>query len=108
MPDFHERAAEAFKRRRWGDVLVTLRAADETELAADDFERLAVAADLAGKSEESDEAWAKAHSKSLAEQDARRSARAAFWLGMSLMDRGEGARGGAWFARAAAVLEGED
>jgi DNA-binding NarL/FixJ family response regulator len=48
---------------------------------------------------------ARAHQEHLRLGNPARAARAAFWLGMLLLDKGEMARGGGWLGRARRVLE---
>jgi DNA-binding CsgD family transcriptional regulator len=95
----------SFERRAWGDAFVELLAADDlSPLGIDDLERLAVAAYLVGE----DGVWAaaceRAHHECLRQDDARRAARCAFWLGFGLLQRGEMAPAGGWLARAEHLL----
>jgi DNA-binding CsgD family transcriptional regulator len=97
---------ESFERRGWGDACVQLSAADrEAALAREDLERLAVAAHLVGKYDDSADAWERAHRESLHLGDAPRAARCAFWLAFGLINRGEVARASGWLARAQRVLD---
>src|SRR5205823_6328792 len=60
--DASDRAREAFERGAWGDVCAQLFAADaEDPLGLEDLERLAVAAYLVGRDEDSVEVWTRAH-----------------------------------------------
>lgn len=106
-----ESGRSSFEKKLWEQAFGRLAEADQASvLGADDLERLARAADLSGRPEESAEAWAKAYREWLRGDERLRAARCAFWLGMGLMQRGEFARGGGWFARANALVEahGED
>jgi DNA-binding NarL/FixJ family response regulator len=100
------RGREAFERKAWGEAYSQLSAVDrESPLEAQDLEALAVAAHLTGRLEESTEIWGRAHHEHLRRGNIPRAVRAAFWLAMGLLDRGEMARGGGWLARGRRVLE---
>jgi tetratricopeptide (TPR) repeat protein len=104
--DALDRGREAFRRRAWGDAYSQLSSADRAEpLPLDDLENLAVACYLAGKDADSEAFWARAHRESLRAADWGRAARCAFWLGITLMNRSERAKGGGWLARAQRVLD---
>jgi DNA-binding CsgD family transcriptional regulator len=93
-------ARDAFARKAWNDAYSGFRAADEGRaLDAEDLERLAVCAYMAGKEEASGEAWARAHSEWRQRRDVRRAARCTFWLALDLMIRGERAQAHGWLAR---------
>lgn len=66
----------------------------------DDLERLAVAAHLCGRDDDSATAWTRAHHACVQRGDVDRAVRCAFWLGFGLMLRGEAARAGGWLGRA--------
>jgi DNA-binding NarL/FixJ family response regulator len=105
VPDALERGRAAFAAQAWADAVERLSAADRAApLAPDDLERLATAAYLVGREDESAELWARAHHELLARGEAERAARCAFWLAFGLLNRGELARGGGWVARARRVL----
>ncbi|MGH2450050.1 MAG: DNA-binding response regulator, partial [Candidatus Limnocylindria bacterium] len=100
------RVRECYARRAWGDAYRPLSSADrEAALALEDLEAAAVAAYLAGKDVESEQLWTRAHHESLRVADWGRAARCAFWLGITLMNRSERAKGGGWLARAQRVLD---
>ena len=105
MTDAVERAREAFARQAWGDAYALLAAGGPLE--ADDLERLAVAAYLLGRDEESAGAWERAHVECVRLGDPDRAARCAVWLAIALMLRGDIAQAGGWFARAARLVEAE-
>lgn len=99
-------AREAFDRAAWEDAYTLLSAAARTApLEPDDLRRLAVAALLTGRDADKDEAWEGAHHAFLRAGDVPAAVRCAFWLGFSLLLRGEMARGGGWFARGQRQLE---
>ncbi|HEV8683219.1 MAG TPA: helix-turn-helix transcriptional regulator [Actinomycetota bacterium] len=96
----------AFGRQAWGDAYRQLSSADREEpLQLNDLENLAIASYLAGKDADSEETWTRAHQESLRLGDWSRAARCAFWLGITLMNRSERAKGGGWLARAQRVLD---
>jgi DNA-binding NarL/FixJ family response regulator len=95
----------AFAAQAWADAYGRLAAADRAApLQPDDLERLAAAAYLVGREDESADAWARAHQERLGRGEPERAARCAFWLAFGLLNRGEAARGGGWVARARRVL----
>ena len=104
--DAMEQGRAAFTRRAWGETYDQLSAADrEAPLGFEDLERLAVAAYLVGRDDDSAETWARAHQACLQAGDVARAARCAFWLAFGLLNRGEVARGGGWLARARRLLD---
>ena len=99
----------AFERRTWGDAYARLSAADsEAPLGLDDLERMAVAAYLVGRDEDSTDIWARAHHECVRLGDPVGAARCALRLGTQLLLMGEMARGGGWLARAGRILEEGD
>src|SRR5438093_9732449 len=110
MSELHDhalhRGREAFRRQAWGDAFSQLSSADREEpLSLDDLESLAAASYLSGRDAESERFWARTHHESLRVADWARAARCAFWLGITLMNRSEPARGGGWIGRAQRVLD---
>jgi len=104
--DALHRGRESFERQRWGEAYAQLSAADrDAPLDPDDLERLATAAFLLGRDDDSSVYLERAHQLSLDRDDYERATRCAFWLGFGLADRGEQARAGGWFARARRVLD---
>jgi DNA-binding CsgD family transcriptional regulator len=104
--DTLQRGRDAFHRRGWNDAFAELSAADrDIGLEPDDLRLLARAADLSGRESDAAELWARAHHELVGRGDAPAAARCAFWLGIQLMNRGEMAPAGGWFARAHRVLE---
>lgn len=101
-----ERGRAAFERQDWGEAFRLLSVADVKQpLGLDDAERLAVAAYLVGRGEESTEAWTRAHLDCVRLGDVARAARCAFWLAFGLLNRGDLARGGGWVDRAQRLLD---
>lgn len=100
---------DAFERQAWGDAFRQLIAADaEHGLGFEDCERLAVAAYLVGRSDDSIEAWTRAHLECVRVGDVARAARCAFWLAFCLLNQGDLARGGGWVDRAQRLLDDAD
>ncbi len=95
------RGRAAFEARAWGQACVLLVAAEvESPLSADDLALLANAAQLSGDDDLSDEVRQRLFHQYVDDNDTAGASRAAFFLGMSLMVRGEPAQGGAWIGRA--------
>ena len=101
-----DRGRESFGRQAWGDAWSQLSAADhDAPLELEDLERLAVAAFLVGRDEESVDVWARAHHVCIRLGDAARAARCAFWSAFVLLNKGQLARGGGWIYRAQRLLD---
>ena len=97
---------ECFDRRAWADAFAELSAADaEAPLEPEDLERLATAAYLLGRDEDSVQVWERAHHELLGRGDEERAARCAGWMVFVLMNGGEFARAGGWLARARRLLD---
>jgi DNA-binding CsgD family transcriptional regulator len=92
------RGREAFDRQAWAEAHALFAACADPEPG--DLERLAVAAHLLGRDDESARAWELAHLARAGEGDHAGAARCAAWLGMALLLRGEVARASGWLARA--------
>lgn len=91
-------AADAFERRAWTEVYACLADAGEP-LSADNNERLAVAAYLLGKDDESAHAWERAYRGFVADDDPDHAARCCFWLALTQLLAGNSAVGGGWLGR---------
>ena len=95
------RGRTEFEQRAWAETYRLQQAADcDAPLDAEDLERLAIAAHLAGRDDECETVTARAHQAFLERGDREGAARAAFWLGFSLMERGAIAPASGWFVRA--------
>ena len=100
------RGRVSYARRAWADAFAELSAADrEAPLEPEDLERLATAAYLVGRDEDSIEVWERAHHELLSRGGVERAARCAGWLVFVLLNGGEFARGGGWLARARRLLD---
>jgi DNA-binding CsgD family transcriptional regulator len=101
-----DRGRQSFERQAWGDAYEQLSAADNVAaLELQDLERLGVAAQLVGRDENSAALCERAYRECLRLEDDAGAARYAFWLGFGLMNRGDLARAGGWFARARRLLD---
>lgn len=78
------------------------------ELAAEDLECLATAAYLTGRDHDFHKALERAHHAFVERQERARAARAGFWLGLTLMLRGEMGQATGWLSRARRLVEGEE
>lgn len=106
MTSVLDQGRDAYERCEWGDAFARLAAADRrSPLGPDDLERLATAAYLSGRDQESTHAWSRAHQARLQAGEPERAVRCAFWLGFGLIQRGEMAQGGGWMARARSLVE---
>jgi DNA-binding CsgD family transcriptional regulator len=104
--DALEQGRRSFARRAWADAHAQLSAADRVEpLEPDDLERLATAAYLIGRDDDGADVGARAHHEFLRRGEVARAVRCAFWLGFSLIEQGDEARGGGWLARARRLLD---
>ena len=99
------RAREAFDRRDWVTAYERLSAAGSDALLATDFADLATAAFLVGRHNDCIQALQRAYQGHLEAGDQQAAIRSAFWLAMTLMDRGEVAVAGGWISRAERLLE---
>jgi len=96
----------AFDREAWAEAYAQLAAADrESPLEPDDLELLGMAAQLVGRDADSAELAERAHHEFLRRGDVARAVRCAFYLVMTLLNRGEMARGAGWLARARRLLD---
>lgn len=104
--DTLERGRESYRRQAWREAFDRLSEAHREEaLEAEDLERLAITAHLLGRDAESVDWWTTAHHEFVNLGNPARAARCAFWLGLGLLFRGEGARGAGWIARARRLVE---
>jgi DNA-binding CsgD family transcriptional regulator/tetratricopeptide (TPR) repeat protein len=103
-----DRGREAYRLKLWADAFTFLNKADvEKTLKAEDLESLSIAAYLSGRSEASNDIWARAHKTYHKIGNVQGAIRCAFWLGLTLLNKGESAHGGGWIARARRLLDEE-
>ena len=101
-----DQGRRSFAGQAWADAYARLTAADHhAPLEPEDLERLATAAYLTGRNDDSADIGARAHHEFLRRGEVERAVRCAFWVGYSLLERGEHARGGGWLARARRLLD---
>ena len=101
-----QQGREAFERRAWAESHRLLQAAGgDAPLAAEDLERLSIAAYLVGRDDDCQAVAARAHQTFLDRGDCEGAARTAFWLGFVLMGRSAIAPASGWFARAGRLLD---
>ena len=100
------RARKSFEQRAWADAYRLFEAVDrEAALEPEDLERLATAAYLMGREDESEAVWERAHRTFLERGDPEGAARSACWLAVGLQLRGAIAPASGWFARAQHILD---
>jgi DNA-binding CsgD family transcriptional regulator len=93
-------ARAAFRAHRWAQACAGFAEADRTRrMQADDLEDWGLAALLAGRDRESDTVRERAHHAYMDDGDLDGAARVAFWLGLTLVVRGEPARAHGWLTR---------
>ncbi|HET7617334.1 MAG TPA: response regulator transcription factor [Vicinamibacterales bacterium] len=99
------RGRESFAQHAWSDAYRLLQHAErEAPLAPDDLERLADAAFLLGRDDESEEWRTRAHQMYVERGDHEAAARTACWLAFALMQRGARAPASGWFSRTERIL----
>jgi DNA-binding CsgD family transcriptional regulator len=103
-----ERGREAYTKRAWREAHDALLRADAVKpLGAEDLELAAITAYLLARDDECGQLLERAHHGYLAQGNARRAIRCAFWLGMTLIFSGEMGPGSGWLARGQRLLEDE-
>jgi ATP/maltotriose-dependent transcriptional regulator MalT len=108
MSDIHllARARKFFEQHTWAESYRLFEAADrEAPLEPEDLERLATAAYLTGREDDSEAFWERAHRTFLARGDREGAARCACSLAVGLQLRGTIAPASGWFARAQQILD---
>ena len=103
-----ERGRASYAAHAWRDAFEWLSRADAAEeLEPEDLELLARAAYMLGRDDDYRRGLERAHYGHLDAGDAPRAARCAWWIGLSLLLRGEGAPATGWFARGERLLDRE-
>ena len=96
----------AFREHRWTDAFENFREADQRGgLPAPDLDRLAIAEILLGNTTAGLDTLTRAHEEYLVVGDVAGAAQCAGWMGMQLMNMGEAARAGGWFARGQRLVD---
>ena len=104
-----ERGRESFRRQAWADAEAQLSAADrEDPIGPEDLERLAMATYLLGRYEESAAVTRRAYQESIRLGDVEHAVRAAFWVAVEHLGRGEMAPAAGWLARAERLVGDDD
>jgi DNA-binding CsgD family transcriptional regulator len=99
------RGRDLYRQRAWAAAHEALSRADRAgALAGEDLERLALAAYFIGRDGDYLEQLQRAYQTYRAEKAAALAVRAAFWLGLRLLFRGEVGRANGWFGRARRLL----
>ena len=92
----------------WADAFQSLSRADEqAPLGVEDLELLARSAYLIGRDDDFLKTLDRAHDAYRKAGETTRAARSAFWLGLSLLFKGETGRGTGWLAAARRLIERE-
>ncbi|WP_193367449.1 response regulator transcription factor [Pelagibius marinus] len=98
----------SYDARAWRDAFEYLSRADEEEpLRAEDLERFAVAAYLTGEDDRFLEILGRAYKAYLDADQPARALRCAFWIGLTLLLRGETGRGTGWISGAQRLMQRE-
>jgi DNA-binding CsgD family transcriptional regulator len=106
--DLVARGRDAQARRAWDEAYELLVTADgAAELAAEDLEDLATVAFMLGR-ENDVRLLERAHHAHLATGEEIRAARCAFWIGITLADRGALGPASGWLARSERLLANRD
>jgi DNA-binding CsgD family transcriptional regulator len=101
-----DQGRSAFRENRWTDAFESFRDADQRGgLPAQDLDRLAIAEILTGNITAGLDTLTRAHEEYLVVGDVVGAARCAGWMGMQLMNVGEAARAGGWFARGQRLVD---
>jgi DNA-binding CsgD family transcriptional regulator len=108
-PDPLQHGRECHARRSWNHAYQSFSLADQAApLEVDDLERLATSAYLIGRDREFQRILDRLHRAHLSSGDEPRAARCAFWLGLSLLLRGDEGQANAWLTRGQRLVEGRD
>ena len=99
-------ARACYDRGAWDEAFEGLRLADQAApLSREDLQRLGFAAYLIGREVEFERCFDRLHRAQLEQGHREQAARTAFWLGLTLLFRGELAQSNAWVARAHRLIE---
>ena len=100
------RGRELFRQRQWAEAFRVLAAANTVRpLEVEDLDRLATAAYLVGRDDESESYRGRAHQQLVERGDSVGAARTAFWMAFGLLQRGALAPASGWLQRAARLLD---
>jgi DNA-binding CsgD family transcriptional regulator len=102
-----DRGRESYAASSWMDAYESLARADQlAPLAPEDLELLARSAYMLGRDDDYAAGLERAHELHLAAGAVQPAVRCAFWIGHSMLFRGQAARARGWFGRAVRLLEG--
>jgi DNA-binding CsgD family transcriptional regulator len=102
-----ERGRDCYARRAWAAAHEALSRADGVSpLGGEDLERLALASYLIGRDDDYITLLQRAYHGYLAAGASANAARAAFWLGLRLLFRGETGHSSGWFGRVRRLVDG--
>jgi ATP/maltotriose-dependent transcriptional regulator MalT len=108
VADELERGRASYEGRAWTNAYESLSRADESgSLAAEDLVLLATSAFMLGRDDDYRRALERAHHAYLDAGHVPHAVRCAFWIGMTLILRGEMGPGSGWLGRAQRLLERE-
>nr|MBA3376224.1 helix-turn-helix transcriptional regulator [Actinomycetota bacterium] len=107
MDDELERGRALYASRAWADAYEFLSRADNAGLGAEDLVLLATSAFMLGRDDDYLGVLERAHHAYLDVGDVPHAVRCAFWIGMTLVLRGEMGPGSGWLGRAERLLERE-
>ncbi|MDQ3379497.1 MAG: LuxR C-terminal-related transcriptional regulator [Actinomycetota bacterium] len=106
MADELERGRALYIGHAWTDAYASLSRADESgSLGAEDLVLLATSAFMLGRDDDYLVVLERAHHAYLDAGDVPHAVRCAFWIGITLVSRGELGPGGGWLSRAERLLE---
>jgi DNA-binding CsgD family transcriptional regulator len=101
-----ERGRESYAKGAWRDACESLSAVDQAApLGATDLELLARAAYMLGRDDDYVDGLERAHHAHVDAGETLRAVRCAFWIGHSMLFRGDAVRASGWFGRAERLLE---
>ena len=104
-----DRGRESYAKSAWAEGFESLSSVDRAApLDADDLERLARSAYMLGRDDEYVATLERAHQGYRDRGLVPAAVRCTFWIGHSLLFRGEAARADGWFAAWSRLLEGAD
>ena len=103
-----ERGRLAYRGRSWREAFDALTVSEvEDALSGEDLERVAVSAYLLGREADFVGYLERAHHAHLKADAPLAGARAAFWIGMHLAERGQAGPATGWLGRASRIVEAE-
>jgi DNA-binding CsgD family transcriptional regulator len=104
-----ERGHESYASQRWTAAYESLSAADRAaDLGPEDLELLATSAYMIGREDEYLGLLERAHRGHLDRERGLAALRCAFWIGVTLAQKGEMGQASGWLGRAERLLERED